>query len=307
MRATYRPFLHRFAVVLAACTFLLLIAGALVTSNEAALSVPDWPLSYGSLTPPMVGGIRYEHSHRVIAATIGFLTIVLAVLLHRQEKRAWVRRLGVAAVVAVCLQGLLGGLTVLYFQHYGFPMEHASLAQLFFGAIVGIALFTSRWWMEGPESRLEDCGAPGIHTIALINCGVIFAQVILGAGYRHNTIPVWPHLLGALAVTGTVTWTGIALRKGYDAVGPMTRARIILHSIFGAQFLLGFAALGARMATARAPQPVPWAVIVTVVHTVTGALTFASALLIAFLCYRLVKPRSAATAAPRSSVEATAP
>ena len=89
---------HRFAVFTACCTFLLLIAGALVTSNDAGLSVPDWPLSYGSLLPPMVGGIFYEHGHRMIATLVGILSIVLAVWLWRVESRRWVRWLGVAAL-----------------------------------------------------------------------------------------------------------------------------------------------------------------------------------------------------------------
>ncbi len=107
--------LHRFAVFTAACTFLLLVAGALVTSNDAGLAVPDWPLSYGSVAPPMVGGIFYEHSHRVMATFVGILTIVLAVWLWRSEPRRWVRRLGLIALGAVIAQGVLGGLTVVFF------------------------------------------------------------------------------------------------------------------------------------------------------------------------------------------------
>src|SRR5467141_898882 len=113
MTTTYNPGALRFAVFVVIWTILLLIAGALVTSNEAALSVPDWPLSYGSLTPPMVGGIRYEPTHRVIAALVGLLTIGLAVLLWRKDQRKWVRYLGLAAIGAVIAQGVLGGLTVL--------------------------------------------------------------------------------------------------------------------------------------------------------------------------------------------------
>ena len=123
---------HRFAVFTAACTFLLLIAGALVTSNDAGLSVPDWPLSYGSLLPPMVGGIFYEHGHRMIATFVGMLSIVLAVWLWRVESRAWVRWLGVAALGAVVAQGILGGITVLFFLPPAISSAHATLAQLFF-------------------------------------------------------------------------------------------------------------------------------------------------------------------------------
>src|SRR6266849_3051018 len=178
MAATYNPTVYRFAVFVVLWTILLLIAGALVTSNDAALSVPDWPLSYGTLTPPMVGGIRYEHTHRVVAAAVGLLTAVMAVLLWLKEERAWVRWFGAAAVLAVCLQGLLGGMTVLLKLHYGFPVEHASLAQAFFGCVVAIAFFTSRWWVSA-QPALEDRGAPSVYTIALLNCAVIFLQVVL--------------------------------------------------------------------------------------------------------------------------------
>jgi cytochrome c oxidase assembly protein subunit 15 len=305
MTSTYHPGLHRFALVLAASTFLLLIAGALVTSNDAALSVPDWPLSYGSLTPPMVGGIRYEHTHRVVAAAVGLLTVVMAVLLWRKEVRPWVRWFGAAAVLAVCLQGLLGGMTVLLKLHYGFPVEHASLAQLFFGCVVAIAFFTSRWWVSS-QPALQDRLAPSVYTVALLNSAVIFLQVVLGAGFRHKNIPIWPHLLGAVAVTGSVMWTGIVLRRRFGAVREFTRARIVLHSVFGTQILLGGGALWARLASSNAPQPVPATVAVTVIHTVVGALTFASAVSIVLLCYRLI-PRRATAQVPVSHPEAATP
>src|SRR5579862_7811320 len=99
--------LHRFTLVVAVCTFLLVIAGSLVTSNDAALSVPDWPLSYGKLVPPLEGGIRYEFAHRAMAALVAFLTITLAVWLERSERRVWMRRLGWTAVAAVLAQAAL--------------------------------------------------------------------------------------------------------------------------------------------------------------------------------------------------------
>src|SRR2546426_3568124 len=130
MTTSKKTGLHRFALFTAGCTLLLLVAGALVTSNDAGLSVPDWPLSYGSLTPPMVGGIRYEHSHRLIASFVGLLTIVLAIWLWLREPRPWVRRLGLVALGAVIAQGVLGGLTVWFFLPVPISVAHASLAQL---------------------------------------------------------------------------------------------------------------------------------------------------------------------------------
>src|SRR5690349_22792780 len=101
------PWLHRYAVALAVCTLFLVIAGASVTSNEAGLSVPDWPLSYGKVMPEMEGGIFFEHGHRMVASTVGFLTIILAFWLWRADPRAWMRRLRFAALGAVIFQGIL--------------------------------------------------------------------------------------------------------------------------------------------------------------------------------------------------------
>ena len=295
MKVIYNPGIHRFAVFLAACTFLLLIAGALVTSNEAALSVPDWPLSYGTLTPPMVGGIRYEHTHRVIAATVGLLTMVMALLLWRREERRWVRNLGFAAIGVVIAQGVLGGLTVLLYLHYGIPVAHACLAQIFFGIVVSLAVFTSRWWAS-ERPQFDDPGSPSIHTLATANAVAIFLQVVLGAGFRHQDIPIWPHVAGAMVVLGMVTWTAVALRKRFEHSREISRARILLQAIFGTQFLLGFGAWWSRLSTADAPQPMPVMVTLTVVHTVVGALLFAFSILVVLICYRIV-PRGREVAA----------
>src|SRR5262245_37384284 len=105
---------HRFAVVTAGATLVLIFVGALVTSTGSALAVPDWPLSFGQVFPPMVGGVLFEHGHRLVAATVGCLTLVLALWTVLREPRAGVRALGLLMLVAVILQGVLGGATVLY-------------------------------------------------------------------------------------------------------------------------------------------------------------------------------------------------
>src|SRR5205814_1515635 len=167
----------------------------------------------------------------------------------------------------VVAQGVLGGLTVLLYLHYGIPVAHAALAQIFFGVVVTIAIVTSRWFTSDLSS-LEDRGSPSIHALALLNAAVIFLQVVLGAGFRHKDIPVWPHIAGALAVLGVVTWTAVALRKRFEGSREMSKARIMLHSIFGTQFLLGMGAWWSRFSTADAPQPMPVMVTLTVIHTV---------------------------------------
>src|SRR6185369_14369732 len=108
--------LHRYAILVAVCTLLLVLAGASVTSKEAGLSVPDWPLSYGQVIPDMTGGVLFETGHRMIAGVVGMLTVILAIWIASVEKRAWLRRLGGAAVTLVIAQALLGGATVLMLQ-----------------------------------------------------------------------------------------------------------------------------------------------------------------------------------------------
>jgi heme a synthase len=301
MPAIYDRSVHRYAIFLAICTFLLLIAGALVTSNDAALSVPDWPLSYGSLAPPMVGGIRYEHTHRVIAALVGLLTIVFAVLLWRRDQRRWVRALGLTAVGAVIAQGLLGGLTVLLYLHYGIPVAHACLAQIFLGTIVSLAVFTSKWWMSDLP-QLEDRSAPSIHSLATLTSAVIFLQVVLGAGLRHRDIPIWPHAVGAVVVLGVITWTAVALKKRFASSAEMSRIRVLLHAILGTQLLLGIAAWWARTAADAQPQPMALFVATTVTHTVVGALLFALSIVVALVCYRLVPRRREVAATSQRQV-----
>ena len=141
--SAYHRGLHYWSLLLAFCTLLLVVAGGLVTSRDAGLSVPDWPLSYGKLMPPMEGGILYEHGHRMVATTVGLFTIVSLIWLLRVEKRGWMKWLGVAALIAVIAQGVLGGLTVLMLLPWWISSSHACLAQLFFSTTVAIAMFTS--------------------------------------------------------------------------------------------------------------------------------------------------------------------
>jgi heme a synthase len=299
MTATYNPGVHRFAVFVVCWTVLLLVAGALVTSNEAALSVPDWPLSYGTLTPPMVGGIRYEHSHRLIAGGLGVLTIALAVLIWWKDQRRWLRWFGVIAVLGVVAQAVLGGEVVRQMLHYWLPVFHACFAQVVLAAVLSIAVFTSRWWISD-RPQWEDRGSTSVHTVTLLNASIIFCQVFLGAGFRHKEIPIWPHLIGALAVLASVIWTAVVLRKRFEQSRELSRARILLHSVFGTQFILGGAAYWSRLITVDAPQPMPVMVTLTVLHTVVGALLLAVSVYIVLLCYRLVPvSREVAAAAQR--------
>jgi cytochrome c oxidase assembly protein subunit 15 len=287
MMATYHSGVHKYALLLVLWAAVLLTAGALVTSEDAALAVPDWPLSYGSLNPPMVGGIAFEHSHRLIAAGLGILIILLAFLLRRYDERPWMKWLGFAAVVGVIFQGILGGLTVIKLLHYWLPVLHACTAELMFAILVSIAFLTSHWYMQSLP-QYTDTSSPSIHSIVTLNAFVIFLQVLVGAAFRHKYLSLKPHVFGAPLVLAMVIWTAVTLRRRFPEVKEIARARMFLHSIVGIQILLGIAALWTRIISADDPQPMPLMVAATVVHTVVGATLFAASIVTVLLCYRLV-------------------
>src|SRR5258708_13057729 len=144
MKTASHPGVHRYAVFVFCWTSVLLGAGALVIFKEGGLAVPDWPTSYGTFTPPMYGGIFYEHSHRLIAGALGILLIVEAVVIWRYEERRWLRWFALAAVGGVVAQAILGGQVVIQLLHYWLPVLHAGFAQIMFAAILSLAGFTSK-------------------------------------------------------------------------------------------------------------------------------------------------------------------
>ncbi|OFW15206.1 MAG: hypothetical protein A3F70_12855 [Acidobacteria bacterium RIFCSPLOWO2_12_FULL_67_14] len=224
--------LHRFGVVVAASTAVLIFAGGLVTSTGSGLSVPDWPTTYGwnMFTFPIdkwVGGIYYEHSHRLIASGVGVLILVLAAWLWRAEPRRWVRRLGYAALAAVVTQGILGGITVLWFLPDPISIAHAGLAQLVFCLTVAIALVTSRGWKRG--STLDD--GP-LRTVSVATTALIYVQILLGATMRHTgaglAIPDFPLAFGQLVPP---VWTGPIAIHFAHRVGALVVAVFVLATV----------------------------------------------------------------------------
>jgi cytochrome c oxidase assembly protein subunit 15 len=282
-------FLHGFAVVVAAATLALIVAGGLVTSTESGLSVPDWPTTYGHnmFTFPlskMVGGIRFEHTHRLIASAVGMLTIVLAVWLARREERRWVRRLGYLALATVVAQGILGGITVLYLLPTPVSVAHGCLAQIFFCVTITIAVVTSPRWREAPPASL----AAGFRRtpaarLAALAAGAVFLQLLVGAVMRHtkaglaipdfplslgrivpplDTFPVaiaFTHRVGALLVAVCVAFAAVrAIRSGRPGV---EKAAIALTVLVVIQIALG----AMTVLTGKS-------VLVTTAHVATGAL-----------------------------------
>jgi cytochrome c oxidase assembly protein subunit 15 len=280
---------HRFAVLLACWTFLLIIAGALVTSNDAGLSVPDWPTSFGSWykIPRLVGGVKFEHTHRMIAQVAGLLTIILAVWTWRIEKRRWMRLLGLAALGTVIAQGVLGGLTVLFYLPPAVSSAHAALAQTFFCIAVSMALFTGRKWIE-EQPRVEfDQQRPSLFTLTLLSIFVLYVQLTLGAMFRHHGLSWWPHVLNAVVVSFVLAWTAIRALSAYSNVEAVRRPAILMLCLMIAQLCLGFTAFLTRVAWGRdAVQPELPMVISTVAHVAVGALLLASTVILAIQVWR---------------------
>jgi len=284
--------LHRFAVLLAISTLFLVIAGASVTSNQAGLSVPDWPLSYGQVMPEMKGGVFYEHGHRMIASAVGLLTVILVVWLWRAESRLWVRWLGLAALAGVILQGVLGGLTVLYLLPKAVSISHACLAQLFFSTTVALALFTSPGWRRGPQI-VEDGGWPSLRSLALVAPMLTLAQVALGAGFRHRAFGILPHVIGALLVTILLMMLATFALSQFPNHAALSKAAWALLGITAVQIVLGVLAYVVRLNHWDAAFPTGTLVISTVAHVAFGALTMASSVALALEIFYHVRPRAA--------------
>jgi cytochrome c oxidase assembly protein subunit 15 len=280
--------LHRYALVLSLCTLFLVVAGASVTSKEAGLSVPDWPLSYGQVLPQMTGGVFFETGHRLVATTVGFLTIILAIWLQRADERPWMRKLGWAALAAVIIQGLLGGITVLWLQPPWVSTAHACLAQLFFSTTAAIALFTSKRWLRGAEV-VEDYGKPSLRSLAILAPLLVLAQIALGAAFRHRAIGLWPHIAGSMVVTLSLLIIGVFVLTQFPKHASLRKAAHGMLGITGLQVFLGIAAYYARMQAAQAPLQM---VLTTVAHVANGGLTLAFTILLSIQILRNVRNRA---------------
>jgi len=301
----HRPALHRYAVVVAAATAALLFIGGLVTSTGSALAVPDWPLSFGQLFPRMTGGVLFEHGHRLAGATVGLLTVVLALWLWRAEPRRWVRRLGLAALGAVVLQGVLGGVTVLLRLPVAVAVAHAGLAEIFFCLTVSIALVTSRGWIEAPEPAAET-GRPPLRVLSAVTVVVVYVQILAGALVRHTgaglVIPdfplafgrLWPsgvsglvayqmlHRVGAAVVVVCVAWTVAVTLRRHGGVRALRRPALALALLLAWQIYLGAAVIWTRRA-----------VVPTTTHVLSGALVLVTSLVLALRAGRLLAPDAA--------------
>lgn len=270
---------------------MVITAGALVTSNDAGLSVPDWPTSFGYLVkvPHFVGGVRYEWSHRMLAGALVTLTLAIALLTWRVEHRRWMRWLAAGAFCTVIAQAILGGLTVLLFQPPAVSTAHATVAQTFFCIAVAIAVFTGRKWIEEPPQIEFDSRRPSLITLSLLSIFVLYVQLVLGGMFRHHGMSWWPHVLNAAIVSFVLVWTAIRAISAYSQIEAIRRPAIILISLLITQLCLGFTAFLTRVAWGRnTVQPELPMVASTVAHVAVGALLLATAVVLAIQVWRRV-------------------
>lgn len=286
--------LRRFTKFVALSTLFLIFAGAMVTSTGSGLAVPDWPNTYGWFMfafplKKMVGGIFYEHGHRLIASTVGFLVIIQAIALQKREPKRFVRTLGWLALAAVVTQGILGGLTVRFFLPTSISVAHAGLAEIFFCLTVAIAFFTSDFFNRARAYEKGD--APVALTTGLVV--LVYSQILIGAVMRHLgaglAIPDFPtsfgrvipeitslgvavnfaHRVGAFSVAALVLVIAFQLMR-FEREHPLRIIATFLVILVAAQILLG----AYTVWSGKQPHIASY-------HVMTGAATLATSLILA--------------------------
>ena len=239
----------------------------------------------------MVGGVKFEHGHRMLAELVGLLTIVLAIWVWRSDARRWMKWLVATALATVIAQGVLGGLTVLFFLPWWISSAHATLAQSFFCIVVSIALFTSRGWMETEPARLADSSSPSLRTLSALCVAAILIQLMLGAAFRHSGIKLLPHLISAAVVTALLIWTSSRVLTNHAMPSAVRRPANLLLALLLLQLCLGLASYLTRVQWgADAAQPQLAMVVSTVSHVIVGALLLATGVVLAIQTRRHLSP-----------------
>jgi cytochrome c oxidase assembly protein subunit 15 len=255
----YNKWVHRFSVFTALNTFILIFIGGLVTSTGSGLAVPDWPTTYGEnmFTYPIdkwIGGIKYEHGHRLFASFVGLLTMVQAIWIGVKEQRRWVRNAGFVALAMVSIQGILGGITVLMLLPTSVSVAHGMTAQLFFSLVSVIALVTSRWWLSS-TSEFNFSAMKSMVILTAASAAAVLLQLMFGAILRHTysglAIPDFPLAYGqifpSLSAESMEAYNAELLRLGIKWTGdtPIKAYQIVIHSVhrfwaYGVVILLAY-------------------------------------------------------------------
>jgi cytochrome c oxidase assembly protein subunit 15 len=291
---------HRLAVVTACATFPLLFIGGLVTSKGAGLAVPDWPTTFGYsmfLYPwsKMVGPVFYEHSHRLVASTVGLLTVLMAFSFWIKERRKWLRWLGAFALALVIIQGVLGGLRVVLLQD-SLAVVHACFAQAFFALIVSLAILTSGEWNgKAPLAPIADGGR--LWRLCAITTVMIYVQAIFGAVLRHTGERLDGHLLFAVLVAFHVGLIMLRVMRLHSGHAGLVRPALLLGVLLLFQLALGTAAYFAKF-TEFVALSHAGLVFLTTTHVVLGALLLVTSLMLTLRSFRLCAPATVSRSHP---------
>jgi cytochrome c oxidase assembly protein subunit 15 len=281
---------HRFALLTAIATVPLLFMGGLVTSTNSGMAVPDWPTTFGEnmfLYPwsKMVGGIFYEHSHRLFGSLVGFLTILLAISLWIKEERQWLRWLGLVALGGVVVQGVLGGLRVTLVK-LDLAIVHACFAQAFFALIASLVLFTSVEWST-PVTQQTTSDAGRVQHLGILTTGLIYIQLIFGAILRHRGEGDFFHIAGAVLVSIHVILLVARVRRNYLHLPVLAGSVRFLRNLLIVQLLLGISAYLGKF-TQTGVSLNPFVVPLATMHVVIGALMLITSLIFTLRSYRLL-------------------
>ncbi len=281
-RASDWTWRRRFSACTVLLTVFLLSWGGVVTSIGAGMAFPDWPTSLGSynLINPveewwLVPAYLAEHGHRLIASLVGAFTVALAAWTWWEDPRAWMRKLSLAAVALVVLQGLLGGLRVLWVS-LDLAMVHACVAQLFFATLVAMTLFVTDTWRRRDGVLPQTDSARHLRWWSYAAAAFIYLQIVLGALLRHPGAGMSGgyttlHVAGAFAVVGVVLGAFVVAEKHFDAVPAVRRTAWVLLGTMGLQFALGLASLLLTLYEPGGQAGVIAYVVLTVAHLVVGA------------------------------------
>jgi len=331
-------FLHLFAIAVGLLILTMIVAGGLVTSQDAGDSVPDWPLSYGSVYPAqqMVGNVRYEHTHRMIGWALGLMVIALAAGLQFAEKRRAIMRMGWIALLWVCLLGGLGGLRVMliskpgvqdammnFFAVFGVhsvqtarvvvTVVHTALAQSFLCFVAVLAVTLSRGWINAP-SPIRSTQTASLRRLAIITVAMILIQLIFGAIRRHTDalLPLVLHLIGAGLVMLHVALLFMRIRVDFSAVAPLRKTAGWLMFLTGSQILLGLLSWWIVRANRPGGSYLPrlldsevLASCVLTAHLAIGALIFVSAVLTTAFAFRHTTPLATETTTDGADLSAS--
>ncbi len=274
----------------------------------------------------MVGNLFWEHGHRMVATTVGFLTVCLVLYLYqgeirgwfhrllfrlrlskqrdfpyRGESRRWVKRLGVAALIGVIAQGILGGITVKLNLPLAVSTAHATLAQLFFCTTVSLAVFTSASWLK-EQPVIEEQGSVSLRYLCLAAAGAILVQLVIGATLRHSATWDKPlpldllltHIGGAVLVTVLLAGASLLVLRRHSGENYLTRPAKLALLLLVVQLMLGISAYLARAASPNDPQPLQPMVGITVAHVACGALVFATTIVLTLRAFKVLRSRTEA-------------